>query len=110
MNTYLADDPAYSPTSPGTYSWPLDGETGYYSTIYAGPLPPTECPGSVPAGVVYKDCYRDSASARVFNSKPVLVKPEMGKKGMTIDVRGRQAGKDECGSVRRRSGPCNGYQ
>lgn len=66
VSTELRDDPEYSPTDPGTYTWPIAGETSFYSTLYAGPLPPIMCPDSIPAGTVYRGCYAGIAVVAVL--------------------------------------------
>lgn len=86
MNTELNDDEAYSPTTQGVYTWPIEGETGYYAVLYAGPLPPLQCSSSVPPGTRYEGCFVDSSSSRLFNS-PYLELPEQGPNGMTTQVR-----------------------
>lgn len=85
VNTYLADDEAYSPTVPGKYTWPLPREIGYYSVLYAGPLPPIQCDSSTPAGTTYKGCYKDSKGDRLFDSEAYVL-AEMGRDGMTLQV------------------------
>ena len=86
VNTYLADEEEYSPTVPGTYTWPLATSTGYYSTMYAGPLPPIECDDSVPSGTELVGCFTDSRNDRLINSDSYVLL-EMGDDGMTPEVR-----------------------
>ena len=85
VNTELQDDEAYSPTIPGVYTWPIEGETGYYSVLYAGPLPPLECSSSVPSGTEYEGCFVDSSSSRLFDSDSVVL-AEQGPDGMTTQA------------------------
>lgn len=84
-------DERYSPTQPGFYTWPLKEETGYYKTLYAGPLPPLECSSSVPSGTTYKGCFADSSSARLFKSDSIK-RPDQGTGGMTTQVITRRLG------------------
>lgn len=86
MNTDLASDEDYSPTVPGEYTWPLQGVTGYYSTILAGALPPLDCASGVPAGTALVGCFADSSADRLFNSD-VLVRARRGPGGMTAKVK-----------------------
>ena len=85
MNTNLVDDEAYSPTVPGTYTWPLEGETGYYKTLYAGPLPPLLCASSVASGTEYVGCFEDSSNDRLLDSDSLTLE-EMGPDGMSNQV------------------------
>eukprot|EP00903_Cladosiphon_okamuranus_P021311 g19582.t1 len=55
---YAPIPPKYSGSGPGTiYKWPLPKSESYYSTLYTGPFPPTQCPDRYPAGVAYKGCF-----------------------------------------------------
>ena len=85
VNTNLADDEAYSPTVPGVYTWPLEGETGYYKTLHAGPLPPLECSSNAPFGTVFAGCFQDSSNNRLLDSDSMTLE-EMGPDGMTNQV------------------------
>ena len=85
VNTDLADDYDYSPTVPGNYTWPLEGATGCYRTIIAGPLPPIQCQLGDPAGTELVGCFADSSSNRLFNSDS-LVLNQRGPDGMTAPV------------------------
>lgn len=85
VNTNLADDEAYSPTVPGTYTWPLVGETGYYKTLYAGPLPPLECSPTAPPGTESAGCFEDSSNNRLLDSDSMTLE-EMGPSGMTNQI------------------------
>lgn len=49
----LDTNPDYSPTTTGTYTWPIPGTIGYYKVLYSGPLPPLLCPNKFPAGTTY---------------------------------------------------------
>lgn len=85
VTTDLAIDERYSPTVPGKYTWPLEGITGYYSTIVAGPLPPLDCASSVPVGTRLVGCFADSKADRLLNSN-TTVRAERGQGGMTAEV------------------------
>lgn len=85
VNTDLASDEDYSPTVPGEYTWPLEGDTGYYSTIIAGPIPPLDCGTSAPAGTTLVGCFADSGEDRLLNLD-TLVRAEYGPSGMTAKV------------------------
>lgn len=85
VNTNLADVEEYSPTVNGQYTWPLQGETGYYKTLYAGPLPPLECSSSVPSRTELVGCFADDSRNRLFDSD-ALVLGEVGRDGMTGKV------------------------
>ena len=85
VNTDLANDEDYSPTVNGQYTWPLEGETGYYKTLYAGPLPPLECSSSVPPQTQLAGCFSDNSRNRLLDSDS-LVLGEIGRDGMTGEV------------------------
>ena len=89
-HSHLAYDDLYSPKAPGIYTWPLDGETGFYKTLHAGPLPPLECMDKAPDGTEYKGCYWDRSSKRTFTGG-YHVQPTKGKNGMTAEVRRHDA-------------------
>lgn len=91
MDTDLASDEAYSPTVPGEYTWPLQGVTGYYSTIIAGALPPLDCASSVPAGTALLGCFADSSADRLLDSD-LLVRAKQGPGGMTAKVKKKVPG------------------
>lgn len=83
----LADDKRYSPQAPGVYTWPLDGEEGFYSKLYVGRDGPTTC-GSVglPYGVGYEGCFSTESSWVIFEPEGALRLPKKGAAGMTIEV------------------------
>ncbi|CAM9274851.1 unnamed protein product [Laminaria digitata] len=85
VNTDFKDIEEYSPTVNGQYTWPLEGETGYYKTLYAGPLPPLECSSSAPSRTAVVGCFADSSRNRLLDSEP-LVLGEMGRDGMSPQV------------------------
>lgn len=88
VNTDLAQDEDYSPTYTGYYKWPLVGATGYYKTLYSGPLPPDECyfRRSIPAGTEYTGCYENPTGSPLFGHK-VGERKVQGPHGMTIQVK-----------------------
>lgn len=83
VSTDLKDDERYSPTIQGVYTWPLQGETGFYRTLFAGgPLAPAECFDKAPYGTVYKGCYAGGIFHHGWYRSP-----EKGPDGMTPEVR-----------------------
>lgn len=82
VSTDLKDDERYSPTIQGVYTWPLPEETGFYRSLYAGPLTPTECFDKAPHGTVYRGCY----AGGIFKHGEYR-SPEKGPDGMTPEVR-----------------------
>lgn len=77
----LHDVEAYAPTTPGTYTWPLEGETGFYKTIIAGPLPPLQCASSIPAGTQFVGCFE--GGLLTFDT---MTLGDIGRDGMTAQV------------------------
>lgn len=81
----VSDEYRLSPREPGEYTWPLHGATGYYSTIFAGPLPPLECQSTVPDGYFVVGCFADSKKDRLLNTEFLEVITR-GPDGMTAKV------------------------
>lgn len=77
----LHNNEAYAPKAKGTYTWPLEGETGFYKTIIAGPLPPLQCESSVPDDTEYVGCFKAGLLASAS-----LVLGKIGPDGMTAQV------------------------
>lgn len=86
VSTAFADIEEYSPTVPGVYTWPFSGAQGFYSSLYAGPLPPIQCSSSVPSGTVYKGCYADSSTGRTFKQDSIDLDTRESSTGMTPQV------------------------
>lgn len=85
VNTGLSSNEDYSPTVPGEYTWPLEGTTGYYGAIIAGPSPPLECVSGVPAGTTLVGCFNDSIADRLLGSAELVLNTR-GPGGMTAQV------------------------
>lgn len=97
LNTSLADDERYSPSSPGVYTWPLHGEKGFYRTLQAGPLPPIKCEDtSHVAGLEHQGCFADDTLSELPHDNKMMmmmIQREMvlpkGPMGMTVEVSSR---------------------
>lgn len=84
-NDDLAKDDRYSPSDPGLYTWPIEGEEGFYSMLYVGRYGPSCESEALPPGVTYKGCFSNETPSRFFN-KHTMQLPTKGHAGMTVEV------------------------
>lgn len=86
VDTHLASDERYSPRTAGIYTWPIEGEAGFYGTLYIGWNGPNHCEGASLPSVTYEGCFSRTSGKQPFK-RETLQLPTKGDHGMTAEVR-----------------------